>query len=900
MSTLTLQPDATAGLDAQLAGSDADGNYATLDPIAVGNFSALPVRSVIKFDVSSIPADAVISGATLSLWRAGKFGTPVNTTLRAYRIKRAWVEAQVTYNSYSTGNSWSTAGVGNTTTDREATDIGSVSILNADAVGTQYDIALTPSAVQDWVDGTMTNNGLLLKIDDETDLYQFDSSDHGTAGTRPKLVVTYTVFTPSAGAYSSSSVAAGGTTATLVFDQPSGGGTWGGTYTEDTTKRPTLTVASPDPEGGAAVTRSIGISRIVSTSVVSTKLNVVVALKQPIYVAADEGTPTVSVAAGWITDTSSDTSGAATTQTVTNNSTLDFPDNTGTHPFICLEWTTFSGVFGDVNNEMPLGVVPHCHHGCKKVIFTFTPSSGPVVTETVTSPTKISRTKTLVGLGGLSVTQAVMAYLPTTDATTLAAGLVTVTAQIIPNIGTTAAKRSYTLEVYAAAALPSASFFVGSGGNDSNTGASWAQRVLTIEKAVSIVGDAATEGAIIEFGPGTYTAAAAIGNNAFLNSKPIILRPSTANGGTRANVILKFQGHVYTLKRLRLYNVTYDATAASSIAAWTGSTLGAATRSFQDHKVKYICSNASGRDGTDIGTFYGNINGVYESVDPEVYDYPGRPIPGARLRFNSMCEKISIDALRDCSNTLMDLTYDLTDPGMSHPDYLQALTVNECVADSIVAFDIGGEPIFFAPDSGHATGFRFWIDNAVIVQTSDDAFHAQVAVATEVLTAGASYWGNVTLPNALTFLNNVTSSGSITHTNTWYVGNVQRELLSAPAGCVIHSCFSTNSSSADDTDFGFTKGNPMFVDGAYNADFDANAIDYTPDTGSPLIEGMARITRIDVSGHNRSRLTAIGAIAYALEGATSAGSGSGAISVGRSGISFGRGLVVGSGAGVQF
>ena len=82
-------------------------------------------RSLIKFNLSSIPANSTITGATLRLY--ANFDASSNTrTMRVYRTLRAWVDTQATWNIYSTGNNWGTAG-GFNATDCEQTDIGSVS-----------------------------------------------------------------------------------------------------------------------------------------------------------------------------------------------------------------------------------------------------------------------------------------------------------------------------------------------------------------------------------------------------------------------------------------------------------------------------------------------------------------------------------------------------------------------------------------------------------------------------------------------------------------------------------------------------------------------------------------------------------------------------------------------------
>jgi hypothetical protein len=695
-------------------------------------------------------------------------------------------------------------------------------------------------------------------------LYAYTTGGYSAGGTFDTLSVdSNDPIEPSEGAYSSSSVNADGLFGVLVFDAPSPND-WAATRTEDITKRPVITVDSPDPEGGPAVTRTIRIMRLVSTSIVSTKLHAVVAFEFPIYDADDEGTPVLTVPAGWISDSDGNTTLSATAQTVTNTSTLPFPNCTGTDVFIHPEWSTFSGPFGDPDLDLPFGVSPHCHHGCKAVILTFTPSSGPPVVERLTIPTTITKTKALVGLAALDI-QAISTYLPTTNAADLATGLVTVTTQVVPRIGTAASIRTYTTEVFAGPQLADAVYVDAVDGNDANDGLSYAQRVKKMERAGAII-DAATRH-IIKFSAGTYSAADGIGSDGFVNDRPVVFALDTDHGATQDNVILQFNTQPIQIARIRLEGITLDVRQDNELTMWTGGPLGAASRSIQYVGIKVITSNADGRDGTEIGSMHSNVNGRVEAFNSRVYDFPGRSFPDCYRRVNCTSEKVSTDGLRDCAHTYMDLLYDLTNILGGHPDYLQNLSWNECVVDSASVYKVAGEPLFLAPSSAVQTGYRFWLCNILIAETNNDSLKAQVAARDEVVTLGPSMWANVTLPNANVNLTNINpeGTGSITHSNTWFIGNTQRRLENLPAGVLAHSCHSVDVTATNDTDYGFTQGDPMFVDGAYDTDYDGDAIDYRPADGSPLLAAAPRIQTIDLEGNPRASMTAIGAYSARFE-----------------------------------
>jgi hypothetical protein len=72
MPTLNLQPDASAGIDAQANQPFPNTNYGTSATLLVQGIADNVIKLLIKFDgISSIPSGATITSATL-IWCAGR------------------------------------------------------------------------------------------------------------------------------------------------------------------------------------------------------------------------------------------------------------------------------------------------------------------------------------------------------------------------------------------------------------------------------------------------------------------------------------------------------------------------------------------------------------------------------------------------------------------------------------------------------------------------------------------------------------------------------------------------------------------------------------------------------------------------------------------------------------
>ncbi|MGD2178146.1 MAG: DNRLRE domain-containing protein, partial [Anaerolineae bacterium] len=172
-TTVTL--DAVA--DATVRSEQPDTNFGTEDYLEIAYDSTEVVGEdrqaavMIRFDVSSIPGDAVVDTAYLRLYLDGATGAdPVS--IGAFFLTSDWDEATVTWNSNPT-----ISGPGLNS--------------NIDSIAGEYKTWYIPWYVQDWVDDPASNEGVLLLGPSSGPYYErwFESRDH--LEMVPELEVTY-------------------------------------------------------------------------------------------------------------------------------------------------------------------------------------------------------------------------------------------------------------------------------------------------------------------------------------------------------------------------------------------------------------------------------------------------------------------------------------------------------------------------------------------------------------------------------------------------------------------------------------------------------------------------------------------------------------------------------------
>jgi hypothetical protein len=165
-------------------------NYCAQEQVRIGyrqQFAAL-----IKFDLGSVPVGATVTRAVLQLNGVGWSGS--NIAIDAYALSRSMDVCQATWNQAQTGNPWAVPGGNHIPTDRRGTP---ESTVTTNGTGRWYEFDLT-ALVQQWYGGAVANHGVLLRAVDalSTHSFYFASADNGDASLRPRLVITYSLPTP--------------------------------------------------------------------------------------------------------------------------------------------------------------------------------------------------------------------------------------------------------------------------------------------------------------------------------------------------------------------------------------------------------------------------------------------------------------------------------------------------------------------------------------------------------------------------------------------------------------------------------------------------------------------------------------------------------------------------------
>lgn len=191
--TFETQPAADDGKDNYTQSTTPTKNNSTLANIRISD--TFIWRGLLEFDLSAIPANAVVSAVTLDYYVTDT-GSPGPTFSRIMPAND-WVEDESCWNHPKSGSYWAgdadedggaDAGCSQSGTDYDATPAatGSGIIGARTATFTEDGVA----DVQGWIDGSWANNGLVI-TGGATTRIKIASSDEANADQHPKFTVEY-------------------------------------------------------------------------------------------------------------------------------------------------------------------------------------------------------------------------------------------------------------------------------------------------------------------------------------------------------------------------------------------------------------------------------------------------------------------------------------------------------------------------------------------------------------------------------------------------------------------------------------------------------------------------------------------------------------------------------------
>ncbi|MER6591124.1 DNRLRE domain-containing protein [Micromonospora purpureochromogenes] len=147
-------------------------------------------RSLLRFDTSSIPANAKVLSGSLNLWGFSTvIGTSQQSTYSVHTLNKAFDPTAATWVKADSTTNWTTAGG-----DYSATAASSLANFGVEDPP-QWRRWAVKDAAQNWITNPTTNNGFLVKYTDEPGRLKGHSlftSSEGTEALRPQLQVVYT------------------------------------------------------------------------------------------------------------------------------------------------------------------------------------------------------------------------------------------------------------------------------------------------------------------------------------------------------------------------------------------------------------------------------------------------------------------------------------------------------------------------------------------------------------------------------------------------------------------------------------------------------------------------------------------------------------------------------------
>jgi len=167
--------------DTRIKAQAPDSNAGSSSGMNVGYYGgdSTEERSLIQFDLSALSAGT--PSATLTLCIKNDYNAGSDLEAEIHRVTAPWVEMEATWNSSATSTPWANPGGDFDAAVIDVIDVGST-------IGSCHDFDVT-ALVNDWIDGTHPNHGLLVKSTGylSSNWTQFGSRE--TVGMEPVLTI---------------------------------------------------------------------------------------------------------------------------------------------------------------------------------------------------------------------------------------------------------------------------------------------------------------------------------------------------------------------------------------------------------------------------------------------------------------------------------------------------------------------------------------------------------------------------------------------------------------------------------------------------------------------------------------------------------------------------------------
>ena len=199
-----------ATTDSWLESGTADVNYGSSTILAISTLgiSGGKKRTILSFSLSALSSGALISPANLVFKYSGRSGITEGKKVNVYKVTQpSWVEGEVTWNSYSSGNSWSTPGGDYVTSNPSGAEI----TIPADFDDWEVDVE---TLLQEAIDNAQDLHLILIIEDEGVSAYYLQSYSKEHTTRDPPTLTVVQVGPPTVTTQTCENVDPDGTTAT--------------------------------------------------------------------------------------------------------------------------------------------------------------------------------------------------------------------------------------------------------------------------------------------------------------------------------------------------------------------------------------------------------------------------------------------------------------------------------------------------------------------------------------------------------------------------------------------------------------------------------------------------------------------------------------------------------------